>query len=217
MKTLNIIPILVALLALLVSLIANASDKYTESMQKNIQVVYAANTIEEIQAAVNAFERIGEAEKSKWEPHYYAAYGYLMIALREKETQKKDSWLDQSLKSVEKAKAVSSNESETIALEGFVHMIRVTVDPASRGQQYSGMAMQSFGRAISLNPQNPRALVLMAQMQYGTAQFFGSSTDEACGTLKRALELFDTPTASDNPLAPIWGKQMADNMKPQCK
>lgn len=215
MKHVNIIPLLIAALACL-AVIASANDRYTEAMQKNIEVVYTAKSVEEIQAAVNAFERIGDAEKSKWEPFYYASYGYLMIALRVNEPAAKDKQLDLALETLKKASAVNSAESEIVALEGFIHMIRVTIDPASRGQQYSGLAMQTFGKAIGMNPENPRALALMAQMQYGTAQFFGSPTTEACGTLNKALEKFET-YKSTNPLAPVWGKSMAEGMKAQCK
>ena len=94
-------------------------------------------------------------------------------------------------------------------------MMRVAVDPASRGAQYSGMAMQAFGKATSLNPENPRALALMAQMQYGTAKFFGSPATEACATLNAALQKFDT-YKSDNPLAPQWGREMALGLKKEC-
>ena len=48
--------------------------------------------------------------------------------------------------------------------------------------------MQSLGGALSLNPENPRALALIAQTQYGTAQFLGSPTTEACATNASALE-----------------------------
>jgi hypothetical protein len=95
-------------------------------------------------------------------------------------------------------------------------MMRVAIDPATRGPQYAGLSMQAFARATTLNPENPRALALMAQMQYGTAQFFGSPTAEACGTLTKSLEKFDT-FKSDNPLAPRWGKGMAEGLKTQCK
>ncbi|MBX2966172.1 MAG: hypothetical protein KF845_08515 [Cyclobacteriaceae bacterium] len=211
MKKLNIIPLILAAIGL-IAWKATANDKYTENMQKNINAVYSAKSVEEIQTIVNAFERIGEAEKTKWEPFYYASYGYLMMAVQEKESSKKDAPLDLALKALEKAKAVNPAESEIVALEGFIHMIRVSVDPASRGQQYSGLAMQNFGKALGLNPNNPRALYLMAQMQYGTAQFFGSPTDEACGTLAKAIAAFDN-TKPENPLSPAWGKNMALGMK----
>jgi tetratricopeptide (TPR) repeat protein len=215
MKKLNIIPLLLAVLVLLTSKTFATEDKYVETMQKNIEVVYTAQSIPDIQSAVNTFERIGDAEKTKWEPFYYASFGYVMMANREKESATKDTYLDLALKSIEKAKLLQPNDSEIIALEGFVHMIRVTVDPASRGQQYSGMAFQSFGKAVAMNPENPRALSLLAQMQYGTAQFFGSPTTEACATLAKALEKFET-YKSDNPLSPHWGRGIAEGLKSNC-
>ncbi|MBL7857048.1 MAG: hypothetical protein JNM57_05110 [Cyclobacteriaceae bacterium] len=216
MKTQNIISLLIGMVVLMVSTRGYANDdKYLEAMQKNIQSVYTAKTIEELQGAVNSFERIASAEKTKWEPYYYASFGYIMMANREKDGAKKDQYLDQALTAVNKAKEMVPGESEVITLEGFVHMIRVTVDPASRGPQFAGLAMQTFGKAVALNPENPRALSLMAQMQYGTAKFFGSSTAEACGTLMKSLEKFDT-YKSDNALAPQWGREVAESMKSQC-
>lgn len=193
-----------------------ASDKYTEAMQKNIQAVYTQQSVDELQNTVNTLERIGTAEKSKWEPFYYASFGYVMMANREKDGAKKDGYLDRATAALDKAKAIQQSDSEITALEGFIHMIRVTVDPASRGQQYSGLATQSFHKAVALNPENPRALALLAQMQYGTAQFFGSSTEEACGTLNKSLEKFETFKATSE-LAPQWGKGMAMGLKEKCK
>lgn len=211
MKTINTI----LLMLLAIAVFAN-DEKYVEQMGKQIQNVYAAKTIDDLQTAVNTFDRIANAEKSKWEPYYYSAFGNIMMATRTKEAAKMDSYLDQALASVEKGKALAPNESELIALEGFVHMIRITVDPAVRGQQYSGLSMQTFGKALAINPNNPRAMALMAQMQYGTAQFFGSPTTEACGVAAKALTLFNSEKPQ-NPIAPAWGKEMAEELLKSCK
>lgn len=215
MRTLTIIPLILGLIAFFATLIANANDKYTEAMKQNIQSIYTASSSEEFQSLVNAFERIGESEKNKWEPFYYAGYGYLMMAIREKEVSKKDALLDLSLKAIDKGKNINPSESELTALEGFNHMIRVSVDPASRGQMYSGLSIQALNKALAMNPDNPRAIALLAQMQFGTAKFFGSSTAEACATNNKALEKFES-FKSVNPVAPKWGKQMAEGFKNQC-
>jgi tetratricopeptide (TPR) repeat protein len=217
MKTLNIIPVVIALLLFVLVHYGFANDgKYEEAMKKNIQIVYSAQSIEELQQAVNAFERIGTVEKEKWEPLYYAAFGYILMANREQDGAKKDTYLDQAMTAIGKATAINPNESEIIALEGFAYMIRMKVDPASRGAQYAGLATQILGKASSINPENPRVLVLLAQMQYGTAQFFGSSTTEACGTAAKSLEKF-AAYKSDSPMAPQWGRKMAEGLKEQCK
>ena len=207
---------LMSFILVFISLVALANEKYEQAMQSNIQAVYQAKTSEELQQAVNSFERIGNAEKNKWEPYYYASFGYLMKATRESDGAKKDVFLDKAAEVLKKAAAINANDSEIVALEGFIYMIRVTVDPATRGQQYSGLAMQTFGKAISLNPENPRALSLMAQMEYGTAQFFKAPTDKACETGKQAVEKFETFN-SNNPLAPRWGKESAIRFVQQCK
>src|SRR5260221_1797407 len=194
-----------------------ASDgKYMEAMSKNIEAVYKAQTTEELQNAVNAFDRIANAEKTKWEPLYYSAFGYVMMANRENENAKKDSYLDLAASSIEKAKAIKENESEIIAMEGFIYMMRVTIDPASRGQKYSTLAMQSFEKALESNPENPRALMLLAQLQFGTAKFFGAPVTQACSTVTKALEKFET-YRSENPIAPQWGKQMTKGLKQNCQ
>ncbi len=206
------------LLTLFISIPTWANDaRYYEQMGKQINAVYTAKSIAEYQAAVNALDRIAIAEKTKWEPYYYSAFGNIMLANLEKESSKKDSYLDLAMTAVEKGKALAPSESELVAMEGFVHMIRVTVDPATRGQQYSGLSMQTFGKALGMNPNNPRALVLLAEMQLGMARFFNQSPVEACETAKRALDLFNSSTPSENKLAPMWGKEMAQAMAQNCK
>ena len=139
-----------------------------------------------------------------------------MMANKANEPTVKDNFLDLADASLKKAKTIITSESEIVALEGFILMLRISVDPAARGQKYSSMAMNSFGKAIEINPENPRALALMAQMQHGTATFFKSSTEEACGTVDKAIEKFATYT-SNNPLAPQWGKGMTVELKRNCK
>ena len=203
-------------LVLLTPSLAKSNDsKYAEVMRKNIQAIYTSDDVAEMQNIVNMFERVGDSEKSKWEPFYYASYGYIMMATKEKDVQKKDSYLDLALKGIQKALAIQPNESELVTLEGFAHMIRVSIDPASRGQQYSGMAMQSFGKSVAMNPENPRALALLAQMQFGMAQFFGSPTTEACSTNAKAIDKFNG-SKSENPFAPQWGKGMTESLNSKC-
>lgn len=208
-----------ALLAIALTFIVSmlsAQDKYTETMSKNIMAGYKAQTVAEHQEAANAMERIAAAEKVRWEPFYYTAYNYIMMSNIEKESAKKDSYLDLAAKALEQAKTIKPNDSEIVALEGFIYMMRVTVDPATRGQEYSGKAFRSFGTAVSLNPENPRALMLMGQMQLGTAQFFNSPTTEACATIQKSLQKFET-YKPENALSPQWGKSFAESLKGNCK
>jgi len=210
MKTLLII-----FLSLPVGLSA-AGDKFVDNMLKNIDLVYRAGTAQELQSAVNVFERIAAAEQNRWEPYYYSAFGNIMLAIRERDTNRKDAYLDLAQEAIAKANQLNPQTSELAALEGFVYMIRVTIDPASRGQQYSAKAYESYGKALELNPENPRALALMAQMDFGTAQFFHAPTKAACAANQKAITLFSS-IVSDNPLGPSWGESMANELRNRCE
>ena len=203
-------------LLLLSTCLLQAQDKYTSAMLKNIEALYKSKTAEEYQATVNAFDRIAATEKTRFEPFYYAAFGNIMMAVNETTPGRKDNYLDLASADVDKAKAIKPNDSEIIALEGFVHMIRVTVDPQSRGQEYSGKAFTAFNKAVALNPENPRALALLGQMQLGTARFFGNDSSEACATSGKALEKFASYKPNST-LAPHWGQVMAEEVKAACK
>ena len=216
MKKLNVVTTFIVLLAILSADASSPGDQYLEAMQKCITEIYHASDISSLQHTVNTLERIASAETGKWEPHYYTAFGYLMMATREKEATKKDVFLDQAMTAVKKAKQLVPHESEVIALERFVHMLRVTVDPAARGQEFAPRAMEAFGKAIHLNAENPRALALSAQMQFGSARFFGTSTAEACALVQSSLAKFEAEKPKSQ-LAPTWGKTMAESLLEQCK
>lgn len=191
-------------------------EKYLSAMQKNIAQLYEAKTVAEYQTSVNAFERIAGVETKKWEPLYYATFGYIMMSDLETSLTKKDEFLDLAMALNEKAKTLAPAESELLAIEGFIYMLRVAIDPATRGPKFAGLSMQSLQKAVAMNNENPRALALLAQMQFGTARFFGSSTEEACNTGAQAIVKFGT-FKSDNPLAPAWGRKMAEGLTKNCQ
>ncbi|HRI80738.1 MAG TPA: hypothetical protein PLR06_14500, partial [Cyclobacteriaceae bacterium] len=166
--------------------------------------------------AANSFDRIGNAEKSRWEPFYYSAFGNVLLATRESDPAKKDAYLDLAKSALDKAMAIKADDSEIAALEGFILMIRVAVDPAVRGQKYSYLSMQSLEKAVALNPENPRAHALIAQLQLGTARFFKVEPTEACATASKALEKF-VSFKPESQLAPLWGKGMTEELLKNCK
>jgi hypothetical protein len=185
-------------------------------MQKNIATLYRSNDLLELQSAVNALERIADTEKKKWEPFYYVGFGNIMLANAETRGPEKDEYLNKAMAAVEKAKTILPGEAEVVALEGFVDMMRITIDPASRGAEYSPRAMQAFAKARTIDPENPRVIALLAQMQFGTARFFGTPPTDACASTRLALEKFES-YKSPNPLAPAWGKAMTEGLLANCK
>ncbi len=192
------------------------NGQYEAAMGKNIPAMFAASSTEELTKIVNQFERIGDAEGDKWEPYYYASFGYIRLMQFTEDAATKDQYLDKAMNMIEKGEQVNPNESELESLRGYVHMMRLTVDPATRGQQYSGLAFNSFNKAVSLNPDNPRAVFLLGQMQLGTAQFFGGGDGGSCETFRKASTLFENDN-DENPFAPSWGKSAVEEALKGCE
>jgi len=127
----------------------------------------------------------------------------------------RDQVLDRATNHVEEANTISPNNDEVEVLHGYALMARLVVDPSTRGQKYTPLVMQKFGKAMAMNPDNPRAAALMARQQLGTAQFFGSDSSEACGLAKRSIALFDREQTEG--FGPSWGRNVAEGVLGACK
>ena len=196
--------------------IAGNEKAYNKVMSANITALNAAKTLESFDPIVHKFIRIGEAEKDKWLPYYYVSLAYVWKGFRLKEAAEKDKNLTESLKYIDKAKSLAENNAEVIALEGFIYMMQISIDPGSRGQSITPKAFGNFNQALAIQPTNPRALLFKGQMQYGMSQFFGSGTEEACAMILKSVELFDKDEKADSNL-PAWGLSSANQYIENCK
>lgn len=188
---------------------------YQRAMEEGIAALDEASEAARFTDVANRFERIARAEQDQWLPWYYAAYATLRAALPAPTASEKDQALDKAQQYLDEAMALESEESELTALQGYVHTIRVTVDPATRGQQLAPLATQTLVRALKTNPDNPRALFLLGQVQYGTAQFFGANTSDACQLIAQAVDKYESEEAKE-PLMPDWGEENARAMRAKC-
>ncbi|MBL3656302.1 hypothetical protein [Fulvivirga sediminis] len=192
-----------------------AQSPYEQAMTKALQQFSEAESIDNLQTVANAFERISQKETQEWLPLYYESLTYVIMGFDNSASiSERDRYYKQAEELANKAAILETN-SEITALKGYVVMGQLSVDPAGRGQSLSSVAINYFQKAIEQNPGNPRALFLMAQMEYGAAQFFGESTENACATLRKAVNQYEKEES--NALMPIWGKSRAVNMLNQCK
>ncbi|SMG48781.1 hypothetical protein SAMN05661096_03519 [Marivirga sericea] len=202
----------------IVNLMANDSA-YVEAMKSQLEKFEAAKSAEDFQAVANGFSRIGEMNATEWLPMYYTAFSLTKAGFRTEGVKEKDAFFKQAQDLIDKAVNQHGENSELVAMKGYALMGELSVDPGSRGQHMSGLVMNTYRKALSYDPENPRAMILMAQMEYGTAKFFGQGPEKACGMAKKSLQLFEleASTVNDNPLAPKWGKDMAEKMSQQCQ
>jgi hypothetical protein len=206
-----------SLITLSFFLLSFSGSGYEAAMRNNIAAMEKAQDHTALVAIANKFDRIGAAEKDEWLPYYYAAYCYVMMTAHEKDVAKWDAYLDTADDKISKSENLGGKKVETLALRGFASMMRINVDPAVRGQEYSMKAVGFLRQAQQLDDQNPRVLLMLAQMQYGTAQFFGSGTEEACEMFNKSIKLFDLEAQEEQGILPSWGRPNAIAMLKNCE
>jgi len=211
----------ITMLFLVTTLSAFAQDTpYQKAMKKEVAKLTESDSLPVLQQSANAFGRIAELNPGEWQPVYYQGLAYTFQGLdKSLSLDKKDEVLAKADELAQKADALSKNNAEIVALQGFVLMAKLNADAASRGQSLSGPVLQTFGKARAMDPKNPRALALTAQMEYGMARFFGSGTEKACGYAKESLAIFASQDeqALKAALVPTWGKSLAEKMAKSCQ
>lgn len=191
------------------------NDAYTRAMQNAIEGYANVKNLEDYQQIANNFERIAQMEKEKWLPRYYTALTYVYMSFgKGLDKDQRDEYLAIAQEHADAAEERSENNVEIVILQGYIKMAKLSVSPALRGITMAPQATQLFEQARQMAPENPRAAVMLAQMKYGTAQFFNSSTEESCDLAQESLALYDKET--ERGIQPYWGKGLAESLLINC-
>jgi hypothetical protein len=200
-------------IALFMSVAAGAqTDKYAQVMQKNIALLDSAKTIDDLQSVAGAFERIGDAEKTKWLPYYYAALAQTWIGWRP-DTKDKDANADKIRNYLSKAEAIEKN-AETYAVSNMASTQQMLVEPQTRWATNGKEAGEALQKGMQLDPNNPRLYYLQGMSLFNTPTQYGGGKDKAKPIFEKSVALFKA--AQPKPLYPNWGEKQAEDMLAQC-
>ena len=189
---------------------ANDTERYMQAMGQTLMELGKAKDITALQEVANKFERIGNSETTEWLPNYYAALCYNIMAQKQKDGIEIDKYLDKTDTFIEKlSKQNVPNQDEVEVLKAQNFMMRISVDGQARWMKYSSAFEGAIAKAKEINPENPRAYLLKAQMVYYTPAQFGGGPEKACPEVQEANTKF-TNFKPSSALAPTWG---AEQMK----
>ena len=82
------------------------ANAFESAMLTNIRQLDTASSAASLITLANNFERIGKAEKIKWEPFYYASYCYTAMAFMSPDKTKIDVLADNAESLLQKAEAI---------------------------------------------------------------------------------------------------------------
>ena len=204
-------------IALLISTFCLASDPaYDKAMTKSLEQLGNAKTLEDFQNTANSFKRISNVATSDWLSEYYQVFCYVRMSFMEADKSKKDAFLDEGEQLLNVLLEQESINSEIYALQSFWFTARLSVDPATRGQEYMALSGAAFKKALALNPTNPRALYLQLSNEVGMANFFGKDASSYCDRILSLLTNWDQYNEVEK-FHPSWGKGQVEGMTKRCE
>lgn len=189
---------------------------YENAMKKGIDSLNGAKNLNDFIIVGNYFERIAQAENTKWLPAYYAAYCFIINSFHESASETKENNLLKAQQLIERMISINPDESEIYALQGMLYQAMISLDPQNNSQNYSVKADQSFEKSISLNEKNPRPYSLRAMNLMYTPEAYGGGMKSACPLFQKAGELFNNFHKSGE-LMPDWGKEYNAELLKKCK
>jgi len=182
-----------------------STEEYHAKMKSSIYTLYKAANSQTFKMVSGKIRRIAVQEESKWVPYYHATYAYVMAAFLSEEKFEAEELLNQGQLMIDKANEYSPNNSEIIALQGFLYQARIGVNPDARAQEYAQKAVHQYDQARFINPENPRPYYLIGQILYKLPEKFGGNKPNACKHFQQASDKFETFEPRSE-FSPNWGE-----------
>ncbi len=199
-------------IALFVVAFTTAQGQFEQGMGKAFQLWGEGKNPE----ASAMFERIAAAEPNSWLPNYYVALVNTTTAFTIKDKDQINSLLTKAQNALDVELIKTPDNSELIVLQALIHTAWVVYDPMTNGQKLSGTILELYGKAIALDPNNPRAVAGKAEYEIGGAKFWGTDTKPMCAQIEKAIGLFAT-FKPETAFSPKWGLERAEEVYKTCK
>jgi hypothetical protein len=158
------------------------------------------------------FEQLYSVDKTNWLIPYYAGMTKSIMCLLK--MGDRDALANDALLWVARAKAIEVND-EIYCAESLAYTAKMSVNPALRWFTYEGKIKNTLSLAKKLNPSNPRAYILEANIQQKLPFIFGGGCKSAKPLIQKA-ELFISNQNRANSIEPSWGIQSLVKLKKAC-
>ena len=189
-----------------------AQTTFDKIMTEKIAKIDQSKTPEDFTALSNDFTRIGDKEKTKWLPYYYAAHTSIEKGRNLMMTGKMDQ-LDaiatEAQTALDKAAELSKDNAEILILQKMIHGLKMMVDPQARFMSEGMLGAEALSKAAKLDPENPRITLLKAEDVYYTPEQYGGSKAKGLELFQKAKDQF-VAYQPKTALHPNWGKGEVD-------
>ena len=199
-------------IALIISSLLTAQTSFEQGMGKALGLWGEGKP----QEASALMERIAAAEKNNWLPNYYVALINTTEAFNPANKEKVPAMIIKAQDAIDNATLISPNNDEIMVVQAMLYTVVLLQDPMTNGVKYTGLVMEQYGKALAINPNNPRAVFSKAEFEIGSAKYWGTDTKPMCAQIEKSIQLFAN-FKPETPFSPKWGLDRAQEALKGCK
>jgi hypothetical protein len=185
-----------------------ATEKYVANFRKAMIDLDSswANPVK-MRETANRFERLANFKKDDWQPRYYHALCLVQLSWSV-DAKEREATLKAADASIKIAADISKDNSEIVALEGYMYQAMIMINPMANGAIYGPKSGMTLQKAMELDPKNPRPHYLLGQNLYFTPEMWGGGMERAKPHLEKAIALYAAAKGvSAGEFAPNWGEE----------
>lgn len=105
-----------------------------------------------------------------------------------------------------------ADQSEVSTVEGYYYYALIAANPIQNGRSYYTSVLDSYNRALVINSDNPRALLLLMVFKMNMAKFTGLQlNDDFTSLIERIGVLLDKEDKKS--ITPHWGTNTYESLK----
>lgn len=180
------------------------TEKTRRFLLRYISFMDTAVTPESKATLLKGIEIVANSSKSDWISQYHAAFQNAVIGIEKKDTAEANKMLNKAEEFIKTAKSIDAKESEIILLQAMINGMRIGINP-SLGATLGPLVMKGYAEAKKLNPENPRAYLVLGESYMNMPEEMGGGMKVAKANLEIALKKYENDK-HDDPAWPTWGK-----------
>ena len=188
------------------------ATKQAKALESAVIQFNQTNKSQAYQELYLQFEQLYSVDKTNWMIPYYAGMTRSLMCLLK--MGDRDALANDALLWVGRAKSIVKND-EIYCAESLAYTAKMSVNPALRWLIYEGKIKNALRLAKKLNPNNPRAYLLEANIQQKLPFIFGGGCKSVKPLIQKAELCFNNQT-NTNSIEPSWGLQSLVQLKKAC-
>ena len=197
--------------------ITDPKQQLKEDLKAGVEDFDSAKTMNDWVSASNHLGLIANKYTDDWAANYYACYSLTVLSYMEKNSKKKDGYLDNAEVYLKKAiEDYKTEYDEIYVLSAMYDNARIAVQPMARYKSFGDLFNQNIEKATSLQPNNPRIYYLKGNSVYYTPKMFGGGAKKAIPEFEKAEALYNNESKNDI-YKPYWGEVQNQQMLDKCR